>query len=505
MLRNFTIKLALLALVGCADIDSDIPTEVTDDFIKDIPLNGSNQSFNVILNGVLSAMYSDYLYSDSFIQLDALTDNAYPLSLNSKLRNIADFKHTPNDDYIAGYWSANYKGVQLANNGVEVLTGLEGREREIAQIKFLRNLYYLNLVRVFGAIPYYTSNPNTGTTAVAKTPTKDIYNAMITELQAIIGEGNLPTGKFVKNGQPTLSAAYALLARIALYAVDSQDTVDEKDDLYDIVIDAASNVTASLTTNVRLDEIFSTKRELDDEILFTVRYNGARPASSETFSTVDAVTTTDEKGIIMRTTSGNSDILKLVPLENFVSIYEDTDSRKDYFILEPNQTFKILQNDYIFNNSNSKYGVRKYLSRQSLGDVGKQDFILFRYADVLLMRAEAYLKKSTPDLSAAQADLVSVHDRADSTTPLTSFTFEDLKLERRKELAFEGLHYFDLLRWGTLEAALQKDASETLLINNVQTTFTSRATNYNQTKLLWPIPADVIINSRGLIEQNPGY
>ena len=122
------------------------------------------------------------------------------------------------------------------------------------------------------------------------------------------------------------------------------------------------------------------------------------------------------------------------------------------------------------------------------------DAIILRYADVLLMHAEAILagRPETSD-GAAIASVMAVRERAGITDRLTSITQANLLAERRVELAFENQRFYDLLRFGVADAVLSAHAVE------------MGYTSYDARKLFLPIPAREINLSRGMLTQNPGY
>ena len=132
----------------------------------------------------------------------------------------------------------------------------------------------------------------------------------------------------------------------------------------------------------------------------------------------------------------------------------------------------------------------------SARDAGN-DYIVLRFADVLLMHVEAVLAggEATVD-SGALASFRRIRDRAFPTTApnaIASVTKEDLLRERRVELAFENQRYFDLVRFGVLDAVLSAHSAEMGYI------YDSRKAS------LLPIPAREINISEGLLTQNPGY
>lgn len=121
------------------------------------------------------------------------------------------------------------------------------------------------------------------------------------------------------------------------------------------------------------------------------------------------------------------------------------------------------------------------------------DWVVLRYADVLLMHVEAILAggNETTD-SSALSSFQLVRDRAGLTTPVTIVTKDDLLLERRVELAFENQRFFDLVRFGRAESVLSAFSA-------------ANGLGYSTSDLLLPIPQREINLSKGLMSQNPGY
>jgi hypothetical protein len=126
-----------------------------------------------------------------------------------------------------------------------------------------------------------------------------------------------------------------------------------------------------------------------------------------------------------------------------------------------------------------------------------QDDILIRFADILLMAAEL----GAPNAADYFND---VHTRA-GLDPIASPTLDDIKLERRHELAFEGLRYFDLLRWGLDDAKTAIEAANGMTVKYIGVDGTYEITFRTATGGFLPIPQSEITLSEGLLEQTPGW
>lgn len=127
-----------------------------------------------------------------------------------------------------------------------------------------------------------------------------------------------------------------------------------------------------------------------------------------------------------------------------------------------------------------------------------QDLIMMRYADVLLMHSE--LTETADGMNQVRARV---------GLPAIGYSLDALKKERRHELAFEGIRWFDLMRWNDVVPALQKQIG--VKINNLGTETTMQefgggfAKRYQETGGFWPIPKAQLDLSNGVLTQNPGW
>jgi len=119
-----------------------------------------------------------------------------------------------------------------------------------------------------------------------------------------------------------------------------------------------------------------------------------------------------------------------------------------------------------------------------------QDFIFMRFADVLLMHSE---------ITETANGMNAVRDRAD--LPAIGYSLEALKRERMHELAFEGLRWFDIVRWGDVDNAFD----ESISVRNSGVDAVYKVNYRTETKGLVPVPETEIRLSSGVYQQNPGW
>lgn len=426
----------------------------------------------------------------------------------------------PNNTNIAALWSKWFAGVSRANSAILSVanSSVENKNQLIAEAKFVRAFCYFELVRTFGGVPLYTKNPVAGETLAIPRATADaVYNQIEIDLEEAITD--LQNRGATENGRATKGAAQALLAKVHLTQGEYTEVLT-----YTNAIIASGEY--QLETNYADNWVYT--NEFGVESVFEIDYRSG--ISTDYFEAVgnraEGNAAYQMFGYLFNgqtTGFGNA-----VPRPELISIYDNTDTRKDATfitpetILEgqpvscgclifnadgsvddsnsddwlPNSTdtynFFWLEND---NSWLSRATSRKYNIPQDVGPtlptVSQTDANdkVIRYAEVLLMHAEASLF-GTGANPAGQVAFDMVRNRAYAgSAPAMALTLENLKSERRKELATEGWNRFtDLVRWG--------DAATALAFKN----FTP-----GRDELL-PIPqSEIDIVGTEVLPQNPGY
>ncbi|CAL2062900.1 RagB/SusD family nutrient uptake outer membrane protein [Tenacibaculum sp. 190524A05c] len=426
----------------------------------------------------------------------------------------------PNNSNIEALWSKWFAGVSRANTAITELekSDVDNKARLIAEAKFIRAFCYFELVRSFGGVPLYTENPTAGESVTISRATADaVYTQVENDLRDAISDLQ-PRGG-TENGRASRGAAQALLAKVHLAQGEYTDVLT-----YTNAIIASGEY--QLETNYADNWDYS--NEFGIESVFEVDYRsdlttdyfealGGRAEGNSAYQVFGYIFNGSNGGF------GNG-----VPRPELISLYDNTDTRKDATFITPES---ILENGpqscgcLIFNadgtvdfsneadwlpNSTDTYNYfwlvnntswvsrassRKYTIPQAIAPtlptVSQTDANekVIRYAEVLLMHAEASLFGSGASPSGQMAfDMI--RNRAyGGMAPSLPLTLENLKLERRKELATEGWNRFsDLVRWG--------DAATALAFKNFSA---------GRDELL-PIPqSEIDIVGTEVLPQNPGY
>jgi hypothetical protein len=358
------------------------------------------------------------------------------------------------------------------------------KNRIIGEAKFLRALYYFNLVRLFGDVPLITKPQVVGDDLkVKRAPKADVYALIIKDLTDAMGllpAASTYTGANI--GRASKGSAIGLLAKVYLTLGNYQQTVD-----------LCKQVTAlGYSLNASYADNFSATKKNTAESLFEVQYSGAT-----TYGFFDDF----NQAAWASTFTGprNSDFVGGAygwnqPTQEFVNAYESGDLRKDITILYPGCP-AFDGKAYLASYSTTGFNLRKFLVPKSISpdyNTNPEDFPVLRYADILLMHAEAMNELGQ---AGAEAPLNLVRHRAglgNIATGLSKDAFRTVVLhERRIELAFEGQRWFDLIRVNNGQYGLD-------FLHSIG------KTNATAKFLLLPIPQQEIDSNPNLV-QNTGY
>ncbi|MFT6748298.1 MAG: hypothetical protein ACJAQ1_000204 [Flavobacterium sp.] len=383
-------------------------------------------------------------------------------------------------------WNFMFAGVQRANYILEFKDKIDfqGKNKIIAEARFLRAYYHFELVKWFGGIPLKgDARFKLGDEkSIPRSSVTDVYKSIEDDLKFAVD--NLPIVPAQK-GRVTKGAAQALLGKAYLY----QNKFLEATNVLDPLITAANY---SLVSNY--NTIFENSGENGPESVFEVQYTDSEGAGFGCLQCSEGNVAVGFNGI--RNYNGplfDSGFSFNVPTQAAYNAYEIGDNRRDVAILNI-VTFAAANNaTYGIGYKHTGFFNRKYLPRkgdQNLGDqnlTNPNNYRSIRYADVLLMAAEAFNRGGISDVKArtylnlvrrrAFGDLN--HDISSSGAALTDF----ILAERRLELMGEGHRFFDLVR----------------------TNRTQAITGFTQGKNeLFPIPIEEIQFSNGNWQQNPG-
>jgi len=441
-------------------------------------------------------------YPDRILILsETRSDNIYGVSVQG-VRDwdpINNFASTLSiNPYISDAWNSDYGAVfrantfldQLTTNGAVVQSDV--RTRYEAEAKFIRAFHYLDLVRTFGKVPVieHALLPN----EIAKIPRQPVaqaYDLIISDLQ--FAKDNLPATYTGSNiGRATAGAAKSLLALVYLtrsgptYGIEGPGLGTND---YAAAAALLDEVIASKTYSLQSSyaNVFSYTNENNPEVVFDIQYITGQGATFPGVMVAQAFFTSlsipfDSRGIENKPVSND-----------LYNSYASNDVRRSFS----------TQNGYT--NQGVVYDrpvLKKYVSAAGRGTSGTDwpiNFIVMRYADVLLMRAECALRGN---VGGGQAEAVArvneVRKRA-GQPEVTSITLPQFMEERRREFIGEGLRWNDLVRSGLALDVMNTWIPKEDAANN------KISRNINANYLIYPVPQTELSTSPGLYEQNPGY
>ena len=366
-------------------------------------------------------------------------------------QEIDDMIHTPVNGQLRNIWTWMYTGVNRANYIMEFQNNIEfpNKTSVLAQARFLRAFYYFELVKWFGDVPLsidkriqFGEQFN-----IDRAPKAEVY-ALI-EQDLIFAAANLP---YVQNeaGRITKGAAQALLGKAYLYQNKFPEAAVVLEDLI-------NNGPHALLSSSEAKFMFENNYENNIESVFEIQYSDVDGGGYGCFECLEGNYAVGFNGI--RSYDGpvyDFGYSFNVPVQEAVDAFEPGDIRLEYSILDIEKWAADTGAKYTTGYEHTGYYNLKYIARK--GDLNQPDaaltnpnnFRVIRYADVLLMAAEALNRKTTPDDVTAKIYLNRVRNRAmlPSVTTTGNNLTNDIYKERRVEFVGEALRFFDLVRTG---------------------------------------------------------
>lgn len=497
---KYIIGLALLLpmLAGCekwVDFDPKDEYAITEaDYLKTA----------ADYNSMAVSCYSPLQWQNQLIVVgDIASDNSVAGGENAadvlNLQQMDDYTITTNNGHLEDLWKVSYEGINRVNyltqykdkNIAGESINFAGKDALYGELYFLRAYYYFNLVRLFGDVVLFTDRKlavaDFGT--LQRSPKVKVYEQIEADLNAAIA---VLTPTNVQKGRVTKYAAQALLGKVLLY--------QNKFDAAAAMLENVVNGPFSLVSN--FGGIFLLAGENGPESVFEIQYSNGSPYYNWGGATRGQGNyAVQQNGV--RGFGGTPDMpyaagwSSNLPTQQLAAAYASGDQRKDatLFNVEAYKTANpALKVTYqVAPYKNTGFYNKKYLpiKGQTSGQVElnyENNQRTIRYADVLLMAAEAFNRSASANDAKAQGYLNQVRRRAfgDNAHDI-SVTGTALKQaiwdERRLELAMEGDRFFDLVRTG--QAA---------------TKITGFVVKKNE---IFPIPQTEVDISR--LTQNPGY
>lgn len=463
-IKVFFSALALSAITACSDDSLDPSLSQAKDL--ETSINTSADLRTVLAGGYNRMTEVSYYGRDLIIFGEVRTDNCFSNSNSNRFVSVGQMSMLPSDAYSSDTWTKIYQAIANANIVInKPASALSGDALEINHIKgqalIMRALGHFDLVRVFGqqfingqggmnalGVPYVKTFRDPNTLYPSRNTVQENYNEIMNDLNSAIGMMNVSYDNSSKH-YFTSMAAHALKARIALFFKNYQLAESEAK----IVVDSGQYTVATAATYASTFNVDSRPN-----IIFSLDFNANDNLGNNSLAS-----------IYRGTTYGD-----VVALKNLYDAYGTGDIRKTATFIAQNGASTLEYRN-----------IGKYPNLATPSD----DIPVVRIEEIVLVYAEALLNNGKAGDALIQLNKIPANRNA---TVYTVATMDNILLERRKELAFEGFRFDDLARTGksipVVDAIRQKFGTA----------------NYGDFKYAFPIP-QTETGANGNVKQNFGY
>lgn len=502
--------ITILGLLSSCNLD----TVPTDRYTVDIFWD-TEEGAEAAMAGCYNILVSDGLFGGSVPLLEeTCSPNAYNYNNASGFNVIAQGTHAPNSGgIISNRWKKCYEGIGRCNTHLNRLPSAavsDKRKQEMeGEAKFLRALYYYMLVTYYNGVPLILEEPVFAHGSLPRDSRDKVIEAIIRDLDDAFKLLDWKWASPSDFGRATKGAAAALKARLLLFEASpllniSGDVQKWKEaaEVAKSLIDSESAAGYDLFANYR--DLFLPKNEHSCECVFNVEFSKTKNTAVNSFNTFS---------IQFR---NNAPLLDLVSAYETVSgepqvfgKYDGLDPRFAATVFYPGSVFLGKANSsaeeicQFTGFAHKKLTIYNEQKRDSDDGNGETNYMFIRYADVLLMFAEA---QNEVDVTPSDAVYDAVN-RVRKRAGLNEFEYksktkeqmrEIIRRERRVEFAGEGLYYNDIRRWKTAELVMN-----TVIQDYAGTDIAVRSFDPER-DYWWPIPEDQILLNKNLV-QNPNY
>lgn len=485
---------SLIMLSGCEDfLDLGLEGQLTQ---ESFPVNQADAL--LATNAAYATLRNWHYHSGGYPILDIMSDDAHKGSNPADQLNTVgpydNFTHVPTQDGLDRWWATLYLGIKRTNVVIEKVPAISMdetlRNRYVGEARFLRALFYFDLVRAWGGVPIVTTT--TPPLQLARSSSDDVYSLI--EQDLLFAIQHLPEKSLYSAadlGRATRGAAKALLARVYLFRRDVSKNDFQNAEKYTLEVIQSGEY--NLEPN--FEDANGKNGEHGVESVFEIGAMETEGNVGNQYANTQGVRGTPNRGWGFNR-----------PSLNLRYTFEDNDPRLKLTIIDlgdvidgililgdgttPNETYDNQGNLIEVECYNRKVWIPGTSTNTQFGHNRR----LIRYSDVLLMAAEALNENNKPGEALIHLNRVRERARHGNNSILPDITttnkdqLRDLIIqERRVELALEGHRFWDLVRTGKAPQVLGP-------LGFVQ----------GKHELL-PIPQNEIDISQGILTQNPNW
>lgn len=513
-MRNiYVISIGLGFMVGLGSCNKEFLEQSNPNSVSVDKALKTENDVSLAVNGAYQALRSSNcvgegasLWTDDRADDVNTTDNQ---SNNGEPFQFTAFALLASNTYLQSHWTALYVPISRANLVLSVIDKITFADNAvktqyIAELKFIRAFMYFNLVREFGGVPLVTerlSSLDDVNKATFRETRENVYAQIIKDLVDVVGS-NLPNVQpAAGKGRVSLQAANALLGQVYLTMATTLDAASKTANLNNAktYLMACYNMRGfSKLSDIPFADVFDVnKKNTNQEIIWQIVYKQGDPTYRSSLAASNQAKGETINSLAPSQGAGGTftnDLLKE---------FETGDLRTDYSVKYANDP------------AVKAYFITKFRDNSAAATnlgYGGNDWILIRYADVILNLAEVFMQLNDNATAITYLDMV----RARAARPLYAVMMADpayafypakyptLKLailhERRIELAFEHHRWHDLIRFFTpAELVAYIRAKSQADYNN------SPLSNITTKDYYFPIPLNEYKLNPEKMPQNPGY
>jgi hypothetical protein len=517
MKRRIFLPILLGALIAAGSCKKFLDKKPT--FLVAENYYSNEKEVNAALAGVYDIVSQESMWGCQIpVRHNATTDESF-FSYTSFTSGPFRYNYDPSDTYVATLWRNLYFGIERANS---LLANLDKAEMDNSkksfargEALFLRAFYYFTLVQYYGDVPLKLE-PSTSVNNVdiARTPSKDVYAQIVTDMKE--AESLVKTATQIgSSGQISKSAVRGMLARVYLTMAGAPLHDKEKfKDAREWALKVKNSGEHVLNPDYK--QIFiNESADIEDykECIWEAECYGN---NSDVYREGGRIG--NENGVYCR--SNNDKVVGYAYGFNSTTwklyyLYTPGDVRRDWAIanytLNADGVKTILPASNIYGRNTAKWRREYEVLSPKNKNYTPTNFPMLRYADVLLMLAEAENEVNGATAVAHEAlNLVRIRAGLKDTIIASQDGFRaEIRNERARELCFEGLRKPDLIRWGIFVETMQ-DAADEIKAKQPSTGSTAgaytyaaqNAANVNERHLLYPIPLTEMSLNKKMV-QNP--